>query len=332
MDSFAPIMQNALVFKLMPVSLRELMAIGRTPSELYVPGENGPQVILKKNATVTPDAVKQLLQSQIVQLFCEEENYHLIIEDIQEELKKVTRSLSIGNPLDNAKKQVNLLTIHLAHLYESPTDNQRLQLQFQSVKNLVHFLAANPKIHSPLYHAFKEQKHHYIFAQPMFASIFLLGILQQSRLLSLKELESLFLTSYFKDIGMSVIPVDKYNYPELSRKDKELFAKHPQLSLDLLSGRIPLAPTYLKIIENHHTFSLLGSDGFDPAAPHGKFIGGFETMIISASDIIAAMISERPYREATSLYDALELIRVLISENYPTEFKYLVHYFKQFFK
>ncbi len=332
MNPFAAVLQNALAFKLTPVSLRELMVLGHTPCDLYIPSATGHQLAFRKNSSISNEAIKQLLNSGVVQLFAEEEFYSLIVEEIQEELKKVTRALSIGNGLENAKKQLNLLTLHLSYLYETPTDNSKLQLQFQSVKNLVHFLANNPKIHSPLYHAFKEQKHHYIFAQPMLSSIFLLGILQQSRLLSMKELESLFLTSYFKDIGMSVSPVEKYNFPELSRQDKALFAKHPQLSLDLLTGRIALSPTYLKIIENHHTFSLLGSDGFDPASPHSKFIGGFETMVISATDIIAAMISERPYREATSLFDALELIRVLVSENYPEEFKYIVHYFRQFFK
>lgn len=332
MNSFAPILQNALSFKLMPVSLRELMVLGRTPCDLYIPSEVGHQLVFHRNSAMTGDSIKQLLLSGVVQLFVEESAYPSVVDNIQEELKKITRSLSIGNPLENAKKQVNLLTIHMSYLYEAPTDNQKLQLQFQSVKNLVHFLAVNPKIHTPLYHAFKEQKHHYIFAQPMLSSIFLLGVLQQSRLLSMKELESLFLTSYFKDIGMSVIPVEKYNQPELSRRDKDLFAKHPQISVDLLLGRVQLSPTYLKIIENHHTFSLLGSDGFDPTELYGKFIGGFETMVISATDIIAAMISERPYREATALYDALELIRVLIAENYPNEFKYIVHYFRQFFK
>ncbi len=332
MNPFAPIQQNALAFKLTPVSLRELMVLGHTPCDLYLPQELGFKVVLKNKQSLTNEAIKNFLSSGVVQLFAEEEHYPHIIEAIQSELKKITRSLSIGNPLDNAKRQVNLITIHLTHLYETPTDNEKLQLQFQSVKNLAHFLINNPKVHSPLYNSFKEQKHHYIFAQPMLASIFLLGILQQSRLLSHKELESLFLTSYFKDIGMSIIPVEKYNHPELSRQDKALFAKHPQLSLDLLAGRVALSPTYLKIIENHHTFSLLGADGFDPEKPHGKFIGGFETMIISVTDIIAAMISERPYREATSLFDALELIRVLIADNYPEEFKYIVHYFRQFFK
>lgn len=332
MEPFAAIFQNALNFKLTTVSIREVMLIEFAPCDIYV-SDGGPyRIFFYQGNSISPDAIKELLYSGQAQLFVKEENYPDMIALLQESLKKVTRALSIGNPLENAKKQMNLLTICLGHLYQSPTDNQKLSLVFHSIKNLVSFLANNPKLHSEIYRDYQAQKHHFIFAQPMLSSIFLLGILQQSRLLSPKEIESLFLTSYFKDIGMSAIPIEKYNTPELSEVDKKLFAKHPEISVNLLSGRVQLAPSYLKIIENHHSFSLLGSDDFNPEEKYDKFIGGFETMIVSATDIIAAMISERPYRSATSLYDALELIRVLISESYPTEFKYIVHYFRQFFK
>ncbi len=332
MEPFSAIFQNALNFKLTPVSVREVMLIDFAPCDIYV-AEGGPyQVFFYKGNPISSDSIKELVYSGQVQLFVKEENYPDLIALLQEALKKVTRSLSIGNPLENAKRQMNLLTICLGHLYESPTDNQKLNIVFQSIKNLVQFLISNPKLHTEIYREYLAQKHHFILAQPMLSSIFLLGILQQSRLLSHKEIESLFLTSYFKDLGMSAIPIEKYNEPELSDVDKKLFAKHPEISVSLLSGRVPLSPSYLKIIENHHTFSLLGSDDFDPKEKYDKFIGGFETMIVSASDIIAAMISERPYRSSTTLYDALELIRVLISESYPTEFKFIVHYFRQFFK
>ncbi|MCK5883452.1 MAG: hypothetical protein KAG61_07170 [Bacteriovoracaceae bacterium] len=332
MEPFAAIFQNALNFKLTTVSIREVMLLEFAPCDIFV-SDGGPyRIFFYQGNTISSDAIKELLHSGSTLLFVREESYQNIIALLQESLSKVTRALSIGNPLENAKKQMNLLTICLGHLYDSPTDDQKLNLVFQSIKNLVSFLSKNPKLHFEIYRDYQSQKHHFIFAQPMLSSIFLLGILQQSRLLSPKEIESLFLTSYFKDLGMSAIPIEKYNSPVLSKVDKKLFSKHPEISVDLLSGRVQLAPSYLKIIENHHSFSLLGTGDFNPEETFDNFIGGFETMIVSTSDIIAAMISERPYRSATSLYDALELIRVLIAESYPTEFKYIVHYFRQFFK
>ena len=61
-------------------------------------------------------------------------------------------------------------------------------------------------------------------------------------------------------------------------------------------------------------------------------IFGFETIAITVLDIIAAMITGRPYQEPTNLFDALELTKSLIVDDYPQEFKLIVNYFKQFFK
>jgi HD-GYP domain-containing protein (c-di-GMP phosphodiesterase class II) len=55
-------------------------------------------------------------------------------------------------------------------------------------------------------------------------------------------------------------------------------------------------------------------------------------MMISVMDTVAAMITDRPFRKAESLYKSLDLIRLLIGEQYPQEFKLIVFYFKNFFK
>jgi HD-GYP domain-containing protein (c-di-GMP phosphodiesterase class II) len=55
-------------------------------------------------------------------------------------------------------------------------------------------------------------------------------------------------------------------------------------------------------------------------------------MIISVMDTVAAMITERPYRKRQTLFKSLDIIRLLIGEQYPQEFKLIVVYFKNFFK
>ena len=61
-------------------------------------------------------------------------------------------------------------------------------------------------------------------------------------------------------------------------------------------------------------------------------IFGFETMMISVMDTVAAMTTDRPFRKAESLFKSLDLIRLLIGDQYPQEFKLIVFYFKNFFK
>jgi hypothetical protein len=49
-------------------------------------------------------------------------------------------------------------------------------------------------------------------------------------------------------------------------------------------------------------------------------------------DTVAAMTTDRPFRKAESLFKSLDLIRLLVGEQYPNEFKLIVHYFRNFFK
>ena len=147
-----------------------------------------------------------------------------------------------------------------------------------------------------------------------------------------KDIELFFLTSYFKDIGMSAVPVEKYNDEHLTDDDKLLLASHPQLSVNILKGRVPLPPNHLKIIENHHIYSTLTNQMNLSSKDDPNNIFGFETMMISVMDTVAAMTTDRPFRKAESLYKSLDLIRLLIGDKYPQEFKLIVFYFKNFFK
>jgi hypothetical protein len=265
-------------------------------------------------------------------LFVMEEDRNLLRLAQQENLINVTRSLSIGDPLEKARLQTNLLALNLVYLYEDPTDDNLLNLQVQSAKNLATFLFNKPHIHEALYREFIKQGHHYIFAQPFVSTLFLIGVLKNSRLYIDKDIELFFLTSYLKDIGMSAIPVEKYNNENLSDDDKKLLASHPQLSVNILKGRVPLPPNHLKIIENHHIYSTLTNQYNLSSKDDPNNVFGFETMMISVMDTVAAMTTDRPFRRAESLFKSLDLIRLLIGEQYPQEFKLIVFYFKNFFK
>lgn len=324
--------QYALAWQLKPISLRELLYLNETPSAVWGL-ENGLfKVLLQKKSFLNPQVLKSLIEKGHSQVYIPYEEQPQLNQLQEVELRRMTRGLSVGNPLDNGKKQISLLTTTLKHLYENPTDDHALSLQYQSVRSLGHFLYKNVEIHEPLYREIVKQKHHYIYVQPVLATLFLVGILKTARLYSDKEVENLFITSYFKDIGMSAIPAAKYDQEELSTEDKHLLARHAAYSSQILNGRISLGPNYLKIIENHHNFSLLTRDLGLVDISDQTLVKGFETMIISTTDIIAAMITERPYRPATPIFEALELVKVLVADQFPHEFRLIVSYFKSFFR
>lgn len=332
-QAFGVLERNYLAFQLTPFSVRELLFVTDLPCDVYAMEDGAFKLVLKRRSFINRDVVKGLIQQGKFELFIPYAERQNLIQYHQENLRKITRSLSVGDPFDKGKRAFNLLTINMEYLYLDPTDDETLNLQFQSAKNLAAFLTNNVDLHEPLYKNYVQMKHHFVFAQPLLSSLFLLGVLKMSHLFNAKDVESLFLTSYFKDIGMSAIPTAKYDQTELNDDEKKLLARHAYHSVSILRGRVPLSPHHLSIIENHHSFSLLaqGMGKADQRISSGEVITGFETMLVCVMDVIAAMISGRPFRQATNLFDALELVKVLMSDQYPQEFKLIVTYFKNFF-
>jgi hypothetical protein len=331
-NPFKILEQNALCFKLMSIAFREVFFIAEAPCDIYAQIDGLFKIVIHRKSEINTHLLKNILQQKISNLFVMDSDRLLLREAQQDNLRNVTRSLSIGDPLIKAKLQANLLTLNLGYLYEDPTNDALLSLQVQSAKNLAIFLYNKPHIHEELYSGFINQGHHYIYAQPFLSTLFTMGVMKHSQMYTDKDIELFFLTSYLKDIGMSAIPVEKYNEENLREEDKILLATHPQLSVKILKGRVPLPPNHIKIIENHHIYSTLTKRYQLVAKDDPNSIFGFETMIISVMDTVAAMITDRPFRKRETLFKSLDIIRLLISEQYPQEFKLIVVYFKNFFK
>lgn len=325
MDTYQALKQNSLAFKLKKISFKALFFMDMVPCDIYAVIDGLFRIVVHSHSLVNRELLKELLGKGAHELYVLSEDQHKVINTFQESLRNVTRSLSIGDPIQKGRKQINLLALNLNNLYDNPHSDENLNLQFQSAQNLAKFLVANQELIPTLYLEFLKSKHHYILAQPIISSLFLIALLRQSHLYSEKEVESLFLTSFFKDIGMSIIPSDKYDKKDLSLSDKHLINQHTEFSQDILRGRIPLSANYLDIIRNHHSISNVKD------SENELYLAGFETMIITVMDIIAAVISERPYRKPGKLYEALEIIKSMIGNKYPQEFKLIVFFFKSFF-
>lgn len=333
-NAYSLIEKDYLHFKLAPISIRELLFIQDAPCEILGIEKGLFKPILHKNSFINKQIIKDLIEKGQIHLFVAHQDRQKLIEYNQNSLTQVTRTLSQGNPLEKGKLLFNLMTLHLSFLYRSPTDDDLLKLQHQVVKNCAYFLLSKPEVHEALFHYYVAQKHHYIYAQPLISSLFLLGFLKYSHLYADKEIEDLFVTSYFKDIGMSIIPVEKYDLDKLNERDKELMNKHTEYSVELLKGRVQLSPNHLAIIENHHSFSLLKDDfSTEIIGPKNQqVIAGFETMVVTLMDIMGAMLAGRPYRKATNLFEALDLIKMLIGNQHQQEFRMIVSYFKILFQ
>jgi HD-GYP domain-containing protein (c-di-GMP phosphodiesterase class II) len=328
--------QNTLALTVVPIQIRELFFLDKAACDIYLQENAQYTLLLKKNSFVNKNVLKELITNHQTQLFVKTNERRLVKEAQQENLREITRSLSMGDGLENGRKQMGLLTVNLGYLYEDPNDDSTLNLQYQSLRNLCSFLLNNPDLWRQLYLDYLKQKHHYVLSQPMIAAFFLLGIIKNTHALNDRDIETLFITSYLKDIGMSSIPIEKFLLEDLSEHEKQILAGHARQSVRILKGRLPLGPAYLQIVANHHMFSHLGIEKYqqpqeDEDDQLNETVLGFETMMVSVTDIVAAMISKRPYRSEKKVKESLELIKLLIADQYPQEFKGIVLYFKNLF-
>lgn len=327
--------QHRLALKLVPVLVGELYLSRKLKNPVFVFKEGLFHIVIQAGLVPTKDQITTLIKNSFKEVYIYPEDLQEIKSNLESALIKITRSLSVGDPLENGAKDLKLLSLNLGGLYQNPHNDELLMLQFQSSQNLSKFLLENKKFQPYFFQNLMRENFHFTLSQPMLSSILLLSFLQSIHIFHDKEVENLFLASYLKDIGISMIPDDKYDLKTLTTRDQQLFAHHADFSFDLLEGRVPLSKNYLTIIKHHHFMNdkmkeLLQRDSKKKKEP--DIIFGIESTLVSVFDILVAMTSERPYRKSMTLYQSLELIKKMMADEYPQEFRALVVFLKQFYK
>lgn len=327
--------QHRLALKLKPILVGELY-LARSlhhPAFIFKGGLFHP--VIPAGSSPTKETINTLIKNNIKEVYVYKEDLKEIKSNLESALVKITRSLSVGDPLENGTRDLKLLSLNLSGLYQNPHDDELLMLQFQSTQNLSKFLLDNKKLLPTYYHNLVKENFHFTLSQPMLSSLLLLSFLQATHLFHEREIENLFLASYLKDIGFAMIPDAKYDLKDLSSKDQTLFADHADFSFELLEGRLPISKNYLTIIKHHHFLNDKIKTFVGKSAPQQRdpdVILGLESTLVAVFDILVAMTSERPYRKSMPLFQSLEVIKKLMADDYPQEFKALVVFLKNFYK
>lgn len=317
--------QHALGLNISSTLISQLLVVEQLTEAAYYYDEGLFQEAFEAEEKITPQKIRSYAAKHGRDIFISHKDKKLLSDGLENKLIKIARSLSIGDPLKNGVAQTNFLSMSMANLYKNPFNNQHLTTQFKSASSLCNFLDENKKIQKAIYHNISSQSHHFTVNQPLLTSIMLFSFIKHLKLFNDNEAQNLFLTSYFKDVGMSFIPENIYDKSDLSDQEKEMFLKHSTHSLTILEGRIPLTRPYLEIIKHHHFLSDK-LQGNLPKETDNEVIGGIEMTLVGVMDILVAMTCDRPYRERIPLFTGLELIKNLIADDYPQEFKALVKF------
>ncbi|HDP77912.1 MAG TPA: HD domain-containing protein [Mesotoga infera] len=122
--------------------------------------------------------------------------------------------------------------------------------------------------------------------------------------LSQDDRNVLSFASRLHDIGKLFIPTDILSKAMfLNEQERDFIELHPGKSYDLMKG-IPFEGSVLDTILQHH--ERLDGSGYPEGLTDKEIL--LTSKILSVADVVEAMLSERPYRRAHSVEEAMEEI------------------------
>ena len=142
------------------------------PCDIYIFEDTQYLLYGQKDDALNKSILKEMIIGGHVKFFTYSLDKKIMIEEHQNYLRVITRSFSMGNILKNCKKQISLLMLNMEYLYEDPTNDGSLGLQYQSIVVMFKFLYENPKYHKEIYEYIKKQRYHFILEQPFLSSLF----------------------------------------------------------------------------------------------------------------------------------------------------------------
>jgi len=123
--------------------------------------------------------------------------------------------------------------------------------------------------------------------------------------LSSEEINSLYWAGLVHDIGKILIPPSILTKPSsLSKEEHDIVKRHPALGAEVLKASEELQDISIIVLHHHERWD---GNGY-PYGIKGEEIPLY-SRIVSIADSLDAMMSDRPYRDAMSLDEALKELR-----------------------
>lgn len=118
--------------------------------------------------------------------------------------------------------------------------------------------------------------------------------------------------SWLHDCGKIGVPEAILNYPgKLNEQEMKIIKKHPEWGADV-ARRAQLSDTIINVILYHH--EAYDGSGY-PYGLKGELIP-LEARMVSLADVYDALISDRPYRKAYSMEQAVEIMTSMKSKDF----------------
>jgi HD-GYP domain-containing protein (c-di-GMP phosphodiesterase class II) len=120
-----------------------------------------------------------------------------------------------------------------------------------------------------------------------------------------EDISRLGMAATLHDIGKARIPLSILDKPgRLDPEEEEIIRRHPAIGYDLLKGVSGISPEILDGVRHHHEY--LDGSGY-PDGLAGSQISDL-VRLLTISDIFAALVESRPYRQPLARQDAYQIL------------------------
>jgi HD-GYP domain-containing protein (c-di-GMP phosphodiesterase class II) len=191
-----------------------------------------------------------------------------------------------------------LLYDHLKKFLEIILDSKDIFLKEYNIEQTINSLFHVLKVHDP-----------YTFHHSLRIADFSILIAEQLKL-DQKEIEKLYYASLIHDLGEIWIPKEILQKPDkLTPVEIEIIKQHTK-KLEILFAGNDYFSEFVEIAKYHHEY-LDGSGYFKKNNNNIPFL----SKILSVAEVVDALLSNRPWRKALKIEDAVIILRKM-SENY----------------
>lgn len=300
------------------VSLKEILFFTHSPCNFFTE-KNLFTPCISQGQKISKNFFVQLASQKNLDLLWRKDDSNNFNLFIKKEIIEICKKFSHGSPIHNGLRLLNLCLLHQKSVYKDPFNKETLQEYHQITKLISEVFNNSQKYIPEIFQKFTKIDHYYLHSQPIKATLIFSHLLEESKVFEKKFNQSLFITSLLKDIGMSLVDKNVLDSKTLGEKQKLEIHNHSHFSYLLCKDGLHLSTTQLNLIKHHHDIK------------SEKILFGPELIFLHFSDVLSAMISDRPYRPKNSLYKALELIKISTPASNKEEFKFLVNFSTKFF-
>lgn len=305
-------------FSFEKISLKEVLFFSSSPCDLYSNTDLFTPCIFK-DQKITKSILMKLVSKKNLEILCKKSDFEIFNSFVKREITDICKKFSHGSPVHNGLRLLNLCLLHQKFVYKDPFNKEILQGHHQITKLVSEIFVNYQKFTPTIFNKFSKLGHYFLFSQPLKSTLIFSHLLEESKVFEKKFNQTLFITSLFKDIGMSLINERTLLTKNINKKQREEINCHSSYSYLICKDNLHLSTTQLNLIKHHHDIK------------SEKILFGPELIFLHFSDVLSAMISDRPYRPKNSLYKALELIKISTPPSNKEEFKFLVNFSTKFF-